>query len=88
MCERSARVSRLVVLGVEHDTESSTHGLRGQTLGEQCANGAIVAMSLHDAAPDDSVLRVLLDGASFVDIGHTLPEVVRGRCWVVHVFQT
>ena len=62
-------------VGVEHDSELSSHGSRRKISSELCSYCSSVSMSLGDSAPDDSESAVVGSLLCLVDEGDTLAEV-------------
>lgn len=62
-------------VGVEHDSELSTHGLWWKVSSELCSNSSIVSVSLDDSAPDHSEFGVSSCVLGLVDVSDSLSEV-------------
>ena len=71
-------------VGVEHDSESGSHGAGREVPGELSADEAVVAVGSSDAAPDDSEFCVVSDALALEDVSDSLAKVEAGVLLIVH----
>ncbi len=69
--ERSSDAS----VGIEHNSELSSHGLWWKVSCELCSYGSIVSMCLSDSAPDNSESGVSACVLGFEDVSNSLSLV-------------
>lgn len=63
-------------VGIEHDSHKSTHSFGRKVLLEVDSHKSISTMGSHDSSPDGSVLCVVLEGRSLVDVSNSLSSIV------------
>lgn len=68
----------LASVGVQHDSDSSTHSARREVLGELSTNKAGVSVVSDDFAPHCLVVGTSLCVLGFVDVGDALSVVESG----------
>ena len=75
------------MLGIEHDSQSSTHSLGWQVLSEHGTNDAVLSVSLDNPSPNCSVLCVLLYRFRLVNVHDSLAKIVCRSLGIIHSFE-
>jgi hypothetical protein len=62
-------------VGIEHHSESGAHSSGREIFGELSSDGAVVAVSLDDSAPDGSEFSVISNTLGLVNVSDPLAKV-------------
>ena len=74
------------LVGIEHDSDESTHGVGSDVLLERDANSSSMTVSIDDFAPGASVTSVVKRILHFVDIGNALSKIPLCSSLILAVF--
>lgn len=69
---------------VEHNSESLAHSSGRKILGELSSNETVVAVRLHDLAPNSSEFSVVFNTLGLVNVSDSLAEVKAGVLLIIH----
>lgn len=73
-------------VGVEHDSNKSTHGVGSDVSLERNSNNTGMTVSVDHFTPGASVTSVVLGVLHFVDIGNALTKIPLGASLILAVF--
>ena len=76
------------MVGIEHDSEGGSHGLRRQVSSELGSNCTSVSVRLCDSAPNSSEPGVVSHSLRLVDVSHSLAHVVASVFLLINSFDS